>query len=78
MEDNDPVSELRLVIERLPAGVDALREEARAEGYLFVERLAAGWEARRMRFDGDGEALLTAHVAEPSAAAFAAHRRHCR
>jgi hypothetical protein len=63
VEDNDPVSELRLVIERFPAGFDALREEARAEGYLFVERLAADWEARRMRFDGDGEALLAAHVA---------------
>jgi hypothetical protein len=35
VEDNDPVSELRLVIERLPAGVDALREEARAEGYYL-------------------------------------------
>ena len=62
MEDNDPAPELRLVIERLPAGFDALREEARAEGYLFVERLAADWAARRMRFDRDGEALLAAHV----------------
>jgi GNAT superfamily N-acetyltransferase len=62
VEDNDPVLELRLVIERLPAGFDALREEARAEGYLFVERLAADWEAHTMRFDGNGEALLAAHV----------------
>jgi GNAT superfamily N-acetyltransferase len=46
----------------LPSGFDALREEARAEGYLFVERLAADWAARRMRFDRDGEALLAAHV----------------
>jgi GNAT superfamily N-acetyltransferase len=62
MEDNDPAPELQLVIENLPAGFDALREEARAEGYLFVERLAADWEARRMRFDGNNEALVAAHV----------------
>ena len=60
--ENRPAPELQLVIEHLPAGFDALREEARAEGYLFVERLAADWEARRMRFDGNGEALLAAHV----------------
>ena len=63
MEDNDPAPELQLVIEKFPAGFDALREEARAEGHLFVERLAADWEARRMRFDHKGEALLAAHVA---------------
>lgn len=44
MEDNDSAPELQLVIEHLPAGFEALREEARAEGYLFVERLAADWE----------------------------------
>jgi GNAT superfamily N-acetyltransferase len=62
MGDDDPAPELQLVIERLPAGFEVLREEAHAEGYLFVERLAADWEARRMRFDRDGEALLAAHV----------------
>lgn len=62
MEDNSPALELRLVIENLPGGFDALREEARREGYLFVERLAADWGARRLRFDRDGEALLAAHV----------------
>jgi GNAT superfamily N-acetyltransferase len=62
MEDNSPAPDLQHVIETLPAGFDALREEARAEGYLFVERLAADWAARRMRFDRDGEALLAAHV----------------
>ena len=55
--------ELQRVIERLPAGFDALREEARAEGYLFVERLAADWEAGRMRFGDNGETLLAARVA---------------
>ena len=59
---NDPAPELQLVTENLPTGFDVLQEEARAEGYLFVERLAADWDARRMRFDGNGEALLAAHV----------------
>jgi GNAT superfamily N-acetyltransferase len=62
MENNDPTLELRLVTENLPAGFDALRAEARAEGLLFVERLAADWEARRMRFDRECEVLLAAHV----------------
>jgi GNAT superfamily N-acetyltransferase len=62
VEDNGPAAELRLVIERLPAGLDSLREEARAEGYLFVERLAADWAARRIRFDRAGEALLAARA----------------
>jgi GNAT superfamily N-acetyltransferase len=62
MQDNNPALQLQLVIENLPAGFGALREEARAEGYLFAERLAADWEARRMRFDRDGEALLAAYV----------------
>jgi GNAT superfamily N-acetyltransferase len=34
----------------------------RAEGYLFVERLAADWEAGRMRFEREGEALLAARL----------------
>jgi GNAT superfamily N-acetyltransferase len=62
MEDNDPEPELRLVIENLPAGFDALPEETRAEGYSFVQRLAADWEAHRIRFDRKGEALLAARV----------------
>ena len=62
MEDDDAAPELQLVIENLPAGFDALREEARVEGHLFVERLAADWEARRMRFEHNGEALLAARV----------------
>jgi GNAT superfamily N-acetyltransferase len=62
MGDNSLTPELRLVIEHLPAGFETLREEARAEGYLFVERFAADWEARRMRFGGHGEVLLAAHV----------------
>ena len=44
------------------AGFDALRAEARSEGHSFVERLAADWEAHRMRFDRHGEVLLAARV----------------
>jgi GNAT superfamily N-acetyltransferase len=55
--------ELLRVIEHLPEGFDALRAEARTEGYLFVDRLAADWQTRRMRFDGKGEALLAGHAA---------------
>jgi GNAT superfamily N-acetyltransferase len=62
MEDSDPAPELQLVIENLPAEFDALRAEARAEGHSFVERLAADWEAHKMRFDRNGEALLAARV----------------
>lgn len=50
------------VIENLPTDFDALRAEAHAEGYRFVERLAKDWEAGATRFDHDGEALLGAHV----------------
>ena len=62
MKDNDRVPELQLVIEDLPAGFDALRADALAEGYRFVERLAADWTSRAIRFDREGEALLAAHV----------------
>ena len=56
MAGNDRV--LQRVIEELPTGFEALRAEARAEGYLFVERLAADWVSAAMRFDRAGEALL--------------------
>lgn len=62
MGDNSLAPDLWLVIGHLPVGFETLREEARGEGYLFVERLAADWEARRMRFDRDGEALLAAYA----------------
>jgi GNAT superfamily N-acetyltransferase len=62
MKATDPLPELQVVVENLPAGFDVLRKEARAEGHLFVERLAADWEARRMRFDRKGEVLLSAHI----------------
>lgn len=54
--------ETEAVVEDLPTGFDALRAEARAEGFRQVERLAADWAARTTRFDREGEALLAARV----------------
>ena len=53
---------LQLVVEGLPNGIDALRTEALAEGYRFVERLVADWMSRKIRFDREGEALFAARV----------------
>jgi hypothetical protein len=50
------------VVDHLPAGFDALRLEARTEGFRQVERLAIDWEACTTRFDRGGEALLAARV----------------
>jgi GNAT superfamily N-acetyltransferase len=53
---------LQPVIDHLPADFDDLRAEASAEGYRFLERLFAEWNAQAVRFDRDGEALLAARV----------------
>jgi GNAT superfamily N-acetyltransferase len=62
MRENDQVPKLQRVTKELPAGFDALRTEARAEGYLFVERLATDWLSGAARFHRAGEALLAARV----------------
>ena len=46
------------VVAVLPAGFARLQAEAAAEGYRHLDRLAAEWEARALRFDRPGEALL--------------------
>ena len=46
----------------MPAGFEALRAEARAEGYRFVDRLVGDWLSGTTRFDREGEALLAAQV----------------
>ena len=58
----DPLLQLETVVKDLRAGFDALRAEARAEGYLFVERLFTEWMSYTNRFDREGEALLAAHM----------------
>jgi GNAT superfamily N-acetyltransferase len=62
MGNDDQVPQLEHVIQELPAGFDALRAEARAEGYRFVERLADDWTSGAMRFDREGETLLAARL----------------
>ena len=62
MGNNGQVATLQRVTMELPAGFDALRAEARAEGYRFVERLATEWVSLIARFDRDWEALLAARV----------------
>src|SRR5215472_12884161 len=63
MEDqHDRLLQLEPVVNDLPAGFDALRAEARAEGYLFVERLFTEWMSHTNRFDREGEALLAAQM----------------
>jgi GNAT superfamily N-acetyltransferase len=51
------------VVERLPAGFDALRQNAHAEGHRNMDRLAEDWASGAQRFDAAGEALLAALVA---------------
>ena len=45
----------------LPAGFDAMRREAREEGYRMLNTLAADWAAGKIRFDREGEALFAAY-----------------
>jgi GNAT superfamily N-acetyltransferase len=51
---------LEVVVRAWPAGFDALRAEALAEGYRHIERLASDWVSGASRFDCDGEALFAA------------------
>ena len=48
----------------LPAGLPALRAEARCEGFHFLDRLASEWEGGTVRFDRPGEVLLAASMAD--------------
>lgn len=59
---------LSLVANALPAGFEALRAEARAEGHSMLDTLAAEWSSGAMRFDKPGEMLLTAYVDDVLAA----------
>ena len=46
----------------LPSGFGALRDEARAEGYRFLDRLASDWQTGANRFGRPGERLLAAEA----------------
>jgi GNAT superfamily N-acetyltransferase len=49
---------LMRVSDKLPGGFDAMRQEARSEGYRFLDRLVGDWDAGTLRFDRPGEMLL--------------------
>ena len=51
---------LEIVANDLPKDLALLQSEAKAEGYLFIERLADEWAASEARFDRPGESLLIA------------------
>lgn len=51
---------IRPITDALPKGFPALRAEARAEGFHFVERLVADWKSGDNRFDRPDEALVAA------------------
>jgi len=53
---------LEKVIDALPAGLEALRAEARGGGYKMLDTLAAEWESGATRFDRPGEALFAAYT----------------
>ena len=55
-----PALRFQTVAVVLPSGFGDMQAEAHAEGYRFLDRLAADWDAGTTRFDRDGEALLTA------------------
>ena len=59
---------LEPIIEELPGGFETLRAEAHAEGYKFLERLAADWNSGATRFNRPGEALLAAYIVNELAA----------
>jgi GNAT superfamily N-acetyltransferase len=61
-KDRRDLTKLERIVAELPSGFDALRAEAQREGHRHLDRLAEEWNTNRLRFDQDGEALLTAWV----------------
>ena len=55
---------LERVVDALPAGLNALRNEARGEGYRMLDTLAVEWESGAQRFARPGETLLAAFIAD--------------
>ena len=53
---------LERAVDALPAGFEALRAEARAEGHRMLDTLAAEWASGTMRFDRPGEILTAAYL----------------
>lgn len=54
-------SEIEIIsTKQLPAGLASLADEARQEGYLFLDRLVEDWESGANRFSRRGELLFGA------------------
>ena len=53
---------LERVIGALPHGLDAMRDEARAENHTMLDTLASEWESGKTRFERPGEALYAAYL----------------
>ncbi len=50
------------IFEGLPEAVEALTDEARAEGFHHIGAMALDWASGAMRYDREGEALFAAFV----------------
>src|ERR1700722_9824670 len=55
---------LEPVNDALPAGFEAMRSEAKAEGHGMLDTLAVEWGSGKTRFDRPGEALLAAYSSD--------------
>lgn len=52
---------LERVVDTLPAGFEALRVEARGDGYSMLDTLVREWTSGATRFERPGEALIAAY-----------------
>lgn len=55
---------LERVVDALPAGLDALRDEARGKGHRMLDTLATEWASGGQRFAHPGETLLAAYAGD--------------
>jgi GNAT superfamily N-acetyltransferase len=55
---------LERVVDVLPAGVDALREEARGQGHRMLDTLATEWASGVQHFVHPDEALFAAYIGD--------------
>jgi GNAT superfamily N-acetyltransferase len=60
--DSRPAVRIEQVVENLPSTLETLRDEARAEKYRMLDRLATDWDTGAIRFNRPGEALLVAYI----------------
>ncbi|MBB4291857.1 GNAT superfamily N-acetyltransferase [Rhizobium leguminosarum] len=56
--------DIHMIRDRLPREIADLESAARQEGYRHITRLVDEWAAGDIRFERDGERLLSAYVGE--------------